>query len=78
MREHIVREAASYDLGAAWFIIPMSVAAAVLIAVGSMPGEAEADTPAPVVTLPAAVPTEAPKPTPVAEPLPVTEHIQAF
>jgi hypothetical protein len=87
MRNHIRREAAAYEVSAAWFIVPMSVAAAVLIAVGIMGNGAEAETPtraAPIAVAPAAVPAApaaaaASGVIPASEPLPeAVGHVQAF
>jgi hypothetical protein len=73
MRDHIRREAA--DISAAWFIVPMSVAAAVLIAIATQQSEPEA---APAASLPAAAAAPAPAlPAPDAWPE-ATEHVQAF
>jgi hypothetical protein len=73
MRDHIRREAA--DISAAWFVVPMSVAAAVLIAMTTQSNEPEA---APATPLPAA--TAAPATAlPVPDTWPeATEHVQAF
>jgi hypothetical protein len=81
MRDHIRREADAYEISAAWFIVPMSVTAAVLIAMGAMGHDAETGTPAqpaPAIIAPA-VAQPASAALPVSEPLPeAVGHVQAF
>lgn len=86
MRDHIRREADAYEISAAWFIVPMSVTAAVLIAMGAMGHDAETGTPAqpapgsiaPAMSAPA-VAQPASAALPVSEPLPeAVGHVQAF
>ena len=81
MRDHIRREAMSQEINAAWFIVPMSVAAAALAAIALFGSDGRAEQPsssaiAPVVLAPA--PERAPEP-PATQPLPeAVGHVQAF
>jgi hypothetical protein len=73
MRDHIRREGAQ-EISAAWFVIPMSLAAAVLMAMGSEPlsvDPAPAQQASPVIAAPPAARSD--------EPLPEgNDHVQAF
>lgn len=74
MRDHTRREAAAHEIHAAWFIVPMSVAAAVLMALGTLAMEPEPPGPLPGT---AQAQPAAPEPRP-ADPTPEVEHVQAF
>lgn len=45
MREHTRHESGTHDIHAAWLIVPMSVGAAVLMAIGSLAIEPASPTP---------------------------------
>jgi hypothetical protein len=78
MRDHIRREAAAQAISAAWFVVPLSAAAAALMALAML------DLPPLDPPVPAAMPLAAPVIVPTAadpgsEPLPIQyDHIQAF
>lgn len=82
MRDHIRREAMSHDIPASWFIVPMSIAIVVLVALATLEGTADASAspqlvPAATVTVPDIVsPTQGMQPS---DDVPATsEHVQAF
>lgn len=82
MRDHIRREAMSHDIPAAWFIVPMSIAIVVLVALATLDDGADAVAspqlvPAASVAVPQAVsPTQALQPS---DDVPASsDHVQAF
>jgi hypothetical protein len=76
MRDHIRREAAAQDASAAWFVVPLSIVAAALLAI-TLVDLPRAESPAPAA-MPAAMPA-GPVPAPSSEPLPIHhDHVQAF
>jgi hypothetical protein len=76
MRDHIRREGAQ-EISAAWFVIPMSLAAAVLMAMGSEPQAPEPPAAAPLQqatpALPAPATAQPDGPRPEA-----TDHVHTF
>lgn len=81
MRDHIRREAALQEISPAWFVVPMSLAAAVLLAMAALGNGADAESPATAAPAMSTQPdTSAPVIVPSSSgPLPeYPDHVQAF